>query len=224
MTRVADARPTPASHLQISSGHGPIEARRFVRLLADHIARLGSGIAPSFVGPVDAPLSATIVVDTPPERWPPANAEARRPHTALSWVGTHVLLAPLRGRGGRKRWFVEVRPFSDAGLQQGAASVDVRITTARAGGPGGQNVNKRATAVRVVDRVSGIAVRASGQRSQAQNRVTALERLQERLDEREAAAMAQAGAERRAAHDAVTRGAARFTWRLDSDGRLTGGE
>lgn len=219
MTRVANARPTPVSHLQISSGRGPIEARRFVRLLADHIACFSGGLAlgaaPSFIGPVDAPLSATIVVDT---------ATGSSP-AALRWVGTHVLLAPLRGRGGRKRWFVEVRPFSDAvGVQHGAASVDVRITAARAGGPGGQNVNKRATAVRVVDRVSGIAVRASGQRSQAQNRVTALERLQERLHEREAAAMAQAGAERRAAHDAVTRGAARFTWRLDSDGRLMGGE
>lgn len=211
MTLVANARPTPATHLQISSGRGPIEARRFVRLLADHVAG-ALGVTPSFVGPVDAPVSATIVVETPTGSSP----------AALSWVGTHVLLAPLRGKGGRKRWFVEVRAFADpVGL---AGTVDVRLTAARAGGPGGQNVNKRATAVRVVDRVSGIAVRASRQRSQAQNRAIAIERLQERLDERDAAAIALAGAERRAAHDAVTRGAARFTWRLDSDGRLTGGE
>jgi len=61
---------------------------------------------------------------------------------------------------------------------------DLKIEFARSGGPGGQNVNKRETAVRVVHTPSGIAVHASGQRSQEQNREQAMSILRAKIFKR----------------------------------------
>jgi len=58
---------------------------------------------------------------------------------------------------------------------------DLKIEFARSSGPGGQNVNKRETAVRIVHVPTGISVHASGERSQEQNRDQALAILRARI-------------------------------------------
>ncbi len=69
---------------------------------------------------------------------------------------------------------------------------DVEITTARGSGPGGQNRNKTESCVIAVHKPSGTQVRIDNERSQQQNRVTALKLLAARLYEVEKQKLASA--------------------------------
>ena len=63
----------------------------------------------------------------------------------------------------------------------GIREEDIKETFMRSSGPGGQNVNKLATCVRLQHRPSGITVKVTRERSQALNRFLARRRLAEEI-------------------------------------------
>ena len=100
-------------------------------------------------------------------------------------MGVHrlVRISPFSAKKLRHTSFalVEILPSYVENIEIEIKPEDLKIDFARSSGPGGQNVNKRETAVRVKHEPTNISVHVESERSQAQNKERAIELLRSKL-------------------------------------------
>ena len=92
----------------------------------------------------------------------PATEKQGRVHTSTA----SVAIMPIR-----KKTYITINPS------------DLEVETSRSGGAGGQNVNKVETAVRLVHKPTGLAVRCQSERTQGRNKDKAMAILENKLNE-----------------------------------------
>jgi peptide chain release factor 2 len=105
--------------------------------------------------------------------------------TLKNEYGVHrlVRISPFNANSKRQTSFVlvEVLPVLNKVSHIELDEKDLDITVARSSGPGGQNVNKRETAVRIVHTPTGLSAHVDGERTQGANKEKALAILKAKL-------------------------------------------
>ncbi|KAM3200440.1 Peptide chain release factor 2 [Capsicum annuum] len=170
-----------AAVITITAGAGGTDAQDWADMLLRMYVRWGekqryeTKVVEKSVGEEAGIKSATIEI------------EGRYAYGYLSGEkGTHRIVrqSPFNAKGLRQTSFsgVEVMPL----LPEDSTDVeipeeDLDISFTRAGGKGGQNVNKVETAVRITHIPTGVAVRCTEERTQLANKIKALSRLKAKL-------------------------------------------
>ncbi len=192
--------------MQLSSGNGPKECQYAVKQFAEKILlpflneqQLQYRVLLTENGDTGITCKSMLFAidcDTTMQQ-----AIAKRYAGTMQWV----CKSPFRKKHKRNNWFFNCAIYTEPELQDFSKG-DVTVTVTHSGGPGGQNVNKVATAITVVHNVTGLRTQAREERSQQMNKKLALARMQQLIAKQNEAAYCTKNNELWSQHNSVVRG------------------
>lgn len=161
--------------LQITSGRGPAECCWVDAQVAREIAReaIDSGLEAELLEAIPGSMpgtfkSALIAIDGSGD----VSKFVSNWNGTVQWIGNSM----LRPGHKRRNWFIGISVLEPPAPKQWRPD-EIKVECMRASGPGGQHVNKTASAVRVTHMPSGLRAVAREERSQHLNKKLAMVRL-----------------------------------------------